>query len=931
MESGVATDTQRADGLGLPSGNVAFLFTDIEGSTVRWDRDPTAMTEAVRLHDSIMRAAIRQHGGHVFKTVGDAFCAVFWDIQSGIAATIDAQRLLGCEDFTAVDGIRVRMALHVGTSDERDGDYFGPTLNRVARLLAIGHGAQVLLSAAAAERLNAAMPELAVRDMGEHRLKDLASPEHVFQLLAAGLPEDFPKLNSLSVLDNNLPQQLTSLVGRESDVSEIKGLLGEHRLVTLVGSGGVGKTRCALQVGAELLESFRDGVWFVDLAPLTDPSLISNVIGAVFGLQEQTALPMLAALAGHLKNKKLLLVIDNCEHLVHEAATTVEALLRGCSGVSVLATSREVLGITGERIYRMPSLTFPESAKGLTAQTALSFGAVALFDARAHSVNPQYNLTDQTATTVADICRRLDGIPLAIELAAARVKVLSVAHLAQRLDERFKILTGGSRTALPRQQTMRALIDWSYDLLPELEQKLFRSLSVFAGSFGLDAATAVCADDASQHVEVLDTLTSLVDKSLLQTDQSDDSVRYRMLESTRQYAHEKLAQSGEYDPIVRRHAHTYLAISEELDRVWDATPDREWFARAEPEMENWRSSIVWSLSPGGDANIGQRLAVARCWQEFARMEGRRYVRTALELASAGAPDELAGTLEIAASKIDSLLLQFKSSLGSAQRALAIFKDIVNAEEGTAEAQLCAGRALVCLGRPDEGEPLLQQALDWFRTGKDYKATANTLFSLGYARALQGDMPAARELLTEAADLYEKTGAEARLPAVLSLLAESEFRTGAAATAIDLAMRGLSASRAMKNRMNIMNLLPNIAAYLTSLHRFDEARQLAREALVLTQDEQAEMTGIFTLQHLAAIAALRPAEPVEGRERAARLLGFVNARLEALDARREHTEQQEDDAMTAALGDSLEAQRLTSLMAEGGLWSSDHAIEEALYI
>jgi predicted ATPase/class 3 adenylate cyclase len=925
MES--ATTAAAVDHHGLPSGNVAFLFTDIEGSTVRWDRDQAAMTQAVRRHDQLMREAIQAHKGHVFKTIGDAFCAVFWSIQDGVGATLDAQRALAKEDFSAVDGVRVRMALHVGTSDERDGDYFGPTLNRVARLLAIGHGAQVLVSGAAAEQLSAALPELSLRDMGEHRLKDLTAPEHVFQLLAADLPAEFPKLKSLSVLDNNLPLQLTSLVGRESDVTEIRALLTGSRLVTLIGSGGVGKTRCALQVGAEALDGFADGVWLVDLAPLSNPSLVPNVIAAVFEVQEQPNQPVLASLIAHLKNRQLLLVIDNCEHVIHEASKTIDEILRGCSKISVLATSREGLAIHGESIYRMPSLTVPDSPKDLLAEQALTYGSIALFDARARAANPKFTISNETASAVADICRRLDGIPLAIELAAARVKVLSVPTLAQRLDERFKILTGGSRTALPRQQTMRALIDWSYDLLSEREQTIFRSFSIFASAFTLDHASSVCSSDEIEDFEVLDLLTSLVDKSLLQADHSGAEVRYRMLESTRQYAHEKLVERGEYEAVVRRHAQTYLALSEELDRAWDETPDREWMARAEPEVANWRAAISWAFGQNGDAALGQRLAVGRFWQELARAEGRRYLHAAFERVTAETPRALVGYLEIAASKIDTIFSESKSALASAERALEIFQGLGD-EDGMAHARLCSGRALVFLSRIPEGEVLLHLALEHFRSAHAHKATGTTLSSLGYARALEDDMPAARSLLKEAAAAYEATGAEGRLPAVLSLLAEAEFRAGDVEAAVDVAGKGLTAARAMKSRFYIENLLCNLAAYLTFMQRYDDARVHARDALELALEEQVGVDLASVVQHLAAISALRPDEAEHARARAARLLGFVNARLASLEAPREYTEQLEYDAMVSALRAALGSDQLESLIAEGERWTEERAIAEA---
>ncbi|MFN2462011.1 MAG: adenylate/guanylate cyclase domain-containing protein, partial [Candidatus Velthaea sp.] len=354
---------------GLPTGTVTFVFSDIEGSTHRWERDRAGMQTAVRRHDALMRTAIEAHGGYVFKTIGDAFCAVFWRPEEAMGAALDAQRTLGAEDFSAVGGVRVRMALHTGTSDERDGDYFGPAVNRVARLLAIGHGGQVLVSGTAADLLQGEMPpQSSLRDLGAHRLKDLARPEQVYQLVATDLPQTFPALRSLDALPNNLPRQLTSFVGRDEELAEITELIKRSPLVTLVGTGGAGKTRCALQVGAELLDGSGDGVWLVELAPTSDPSLVASVIAQALNVQETPNRPMLETLLAYLKRKRLLLILDNCEHLIDEARNVTAAVLRSCPDVHVLATSREGLNVAGEHVYRMPSLSVPPAGEALTAE-----------------------------------------------------------------------------------------------------------------------------------------------------------------------------------------------------------------------------------------------------------------------------------------------------------------------------------------------------------------------------------------------------------------------------------------------------------------------------------------------------------------------------------------------------------------------------------
>ncbi|MGA8325550.1 MAG: adenylate/guanylate cyclase domain-containing protein, partial [Candidatus Cybelea sp.] len=479
----------------IPTGTVTLLFTDIEGSTQRWEERGEAMAQALRRHDELLRGVIESHGGHVFKTVGDAFCATFWRAADAVAAAIDAQCVFGVEGWRAIGGLHVRMAMHSGVTHERDGDYFGPVVNRVARLLATAHGGQVVLSGATALLLRDLMPERAqLYDLGEHRLADLAEPEHVWQLVAPGLAETFPPLRSLESCWSNLPRQLTPLIGRDEVLAEIEPLIHKHALVTLVGTGGVGKTRVALQAGADSLDVSGDGVWLVELASASDAGLVASTIASTLGLREQPDRSVLGTLLHYLKDKRLLLILDNCEHVIDEVARIADAIMRACHDVRLLATSREPLRIDGEYVYRLPSLAFPPQSDTLAVADALGYGAIALFVQRAAASDAKFGLTDESAPIVAEICRRLDGIALAIELAAARVKVLTPRHLAQKLDERFRVLTGGSRTALPRQQTMRALIGWSYDLLSPKEQTLFRRLAIFAGGWTLEIAAAVCAD-----------------------------------------------------------------------------------------------------------------------------------------------------------------------------------------------------------------------------------------------------------------------------------------------------------------------------------------------------------------------------------------------------------------------------------------------------
>lgn len=462
------------------------------------------MQTNVRRHDAIVRAAIESHGGYVFKTIGDAFCAAFALAPDAVAAALEAQQKLNAEDFGEL-GLRVRMALHTGNADERDGDYFGPAVNRVARLLAAGNGGQVLLSGVTSDLVHGQMPAQAtLGDLGAHRLKDLSRPEQIHQLLAPDLDATFAPLRTLSAIPNNLPQQLTSFVGRDGEVAEITALLSKHRLLTLIGSGGVGKTRVSLQVAANLLESNPDGTWFVEFAPLSDEILVPTTIGSAANVSIETDGDPVESLVAQLKNKRALLIFDNCEHLVSAVAAAASAIVRWCPNVTILATSRQGLSVNGEATYRMPTLGVPDS--------------IALFVARAEAADARFTFTDEEAPIVADICRRLDGIALAIELAAARVNILKPAELRARLDQRFRVLTGGGRDRLPRQQTLRALIDWSFDLLDERERALFQRVGIFVDGFALEGATAVAADDTLDDLDVLDVLASLVDKSLVAAD-----------------------------------------------------------------------------------------------------------------------------------------------------------------------------------------------------------------------------------------------------------------------------------------------------------------------------------------------------------------------------------------------------------------------------
>jgi predicted ATPase/class 3 adenylate cyclase len=581
--------------VGAPSGTVTFLFTDVEGSTRLWERDPAAMRAALERHDKVVRDAIEAYGGAVFATGGDGFAAAFTRAGDAVAAAVDSQASLRRLDTPAP--IRVRMGVHTGEAVERDGDYFGPAVNRAARLMAAGHGGQVLCSGVTAALVADQLPSgSALVDLGTHRLRDLASPEHVHQVVAAGTVEAFPPLRSLDAFPGNLPAQATAFVGREREVEELAAAVKDARVVTLTGVGGVGKTRLALQAAAEVLPSFRDGAWLVELAGVGSPDDVHDAVITALGLASGPTGSAGGAVGEQLRPRELLLVIDNCEHLLTQVASMVEDIVRTARDVHVLATSREGLGVAGEHIRTVPSLRLPDSAADV--DTIAAVDAVRLFVERAREASDAYRFTDDQATAIADVCRRLDGIPLAIELAAARVPALTPAEIAAHLDRRFKLLTSGRRAAATRHQTLRNAMEWSYQLLDADEQAVLDRLAVFVGGFELPAAQAVAASDDVDAMDVLDILARLVSKSLVVAEPRDGTTRYRLLETVRDFAWEHVQAADEVETLSRRHAAHFAAFAHDAGEGLRSQDEGAWRERVEREVDNLRAALAWAISVG---------------------------------------------------------------------------------------------------------------------------------------------------------------------------------------------------------------------------------------------------------------------------------------------------------------------------------------------
>ena len=596
----------------LPTGTVTFLFTDLEGSTRLWEQHPEAMRDALARHDEILREAVEKRDGVVVKTTGDGLHAAFASAHDAVLAAVDGQRALDAIDWPLPEVIRVRMGLHTGEAALRDGDYFGTAVNRAARISAIAHGGQIVSSRATEELARDGVPaDVTWRDLGDHQLRDLARPEHVFQVHADGLGHDFPPLRSLDAFPGNLPLRPTSFVGRDAELAKVATALDHSPIVTITGVGGVGKTRLALQVAAEVVPHYADGAWLCELAAADGPGALMQVVAASLGLPLRPGIDPVESVVEFLKGKHLLVVLDNCEHLIDAAGVLAEGVIRGCPDVRILATSREGLAVEGEQVIPLRSLTVPPDSADAAALAGSA--AVGLFVERAIAVKPDFDPGPAELGAVAEVCRRLDGIPLAIELAAARVVAMAPNEIAGLLDERFRLLTGGRRTAVERHQTLRATVDWSYSLLDDRDRAVFDRLGVFAGTFGVEAASAVASGDGIERFDVLDALTDLVAKSLVVTEPADDgSTRYALLETLRQYARERLDEAGAGDAWRRRHAAFYAELSETIATLLFTPDEIAARRRLHADLDNLRAAVGWALDRADrdDNELGVRIPAA---------------------------------------------------------------------------------------------------------------------------------------------------------------------------------------------------------------------------------------------------------------------------------------------------------------------------------
>jgi len=924
-------------------GISTLLFTDIEGSTRLWEQEGERMSRALAEHDAISRKAVEGNRGVVVKMTGDGMYAAFGDAVDALNATAQLQEGLAALVADNHVELRVRAGLHLGMVERRNDDLFGSAVNRAARIMKAAHGGQILVSQAVVDHAHGRLPpSVSLLDLGAVRLRDLATSEHVYQLVHPRLRQDFPALRSLEATPNNLPQQVTSFIGRERELADAKRLLEGTRLLTLLGMGGLGKTRLSLQIGADALEKYPDGVWFVDLAPISDPSLVPSAAAQVLNVREEPGKSITQTLCEHVKLHKLLFILDNCEHLMGACASLADALLRSAPDLRIIATSREALHIQGEQTYQVLPLAAPDSKGGI--ETLLRSDAVQLFVERARLQKPSFSLSERDAPVIAELCARLDGIPLALELAAARVRSLSIADINARLNDRFKLLIGGSRVALERQQTLRALVSWSYDLLQEREQMLLDRLSVFAGGFDLAAAEAVCGAEPLVPEDVIDLLSSLVEKSLVMVEQGEGISRYGLLETIREFAREhlrrrydmlgtirefakeRLVDRDDLAATAKRHCDYFFEFAKNINRKLLGAEQAEWIGRGEADLDNLRAAIALAMSGGVDHVIAVKLEVALMRFRILRgysTEGRNNIRTVLTLPGVREPN----FFRAHALYVGGVLATNQADHAEAARmlteCLAIRRGLDNPGE-TAAALSTLATLYLQQDDATKARECEEEAIAIFRETKYPLGEAVALANLGEISVRQGDDSGAKEFFEQCLVISRRIEHRELESECERNLGEIALRAGDLQAANTRFARSLKICQDAQDKRGEAITLWRLGK--TDAARGDQELAFKRLADALRALQAFEMNG-EVLDCLEDYARLL--ETARQGEAAVRIYGAAATIRETLSiprsAHREAEMQSRLEAARADLGDRcFEAE-----WSSGRKWSRNEAIEHAL--
>ncbi len=813
--------------------SVTFLFTDIVQSSRLWEQYPNAMGDALARHDGLLRSAIGNHGGTIFKAVGDGFYAVFETPSEAVDAALEAQLALRNTDWADVDGMEVRMAIHAGSAQRRGGDYFGGTLNRCARLLEVTHGAQVTMSAAIAKQIpDGPARGIGAMDLGDHLLRGLTSPERIYQLTHPKLRANFPPLLSTAVSRTNLPMELDPFIGRSHELDQISSLLSAHRLVTLTGPGGVGKTRLAFRAAAEVLDRFEDGAWVALLDHVSDPSLVPAAVARAVGLSPQSGVPIIDVLRNALRTRSLLLILDNCEHLLEACIDIVHDLLTTAPDLTVMVTSREPLRIPGEVTMTISGLSLTDGPPEI--HDPMRSEAVQLFATRAAAANTRFALNDETAQIALNLCRRLDGLPLAIELAAARTRMLSVDEIDRRLEDRFRLLTTGAHTALPRHQTLEAAIKWSYDLLDEEDQLAFNRLSVLAQSFDLEAAEAVIADGTIPGSSVIEAVGRLVEKSLLVAEPSRDRMRYLMLESLRQFSHRRYFPTPDAAVVRDRHATYFADLAEDGDRHLRGAEQVEWLRRLDDNRTNIRIALARLTE---QEHVADAISMAISLRRFQEMrgrwsEGQRALEAILRFVDEDHPQRYLILLDLGD-------LAVKSGVPDAQAVSSLETALRDAEKH--HDQLGIARCLILLGAIaghtgdlERAEALQRRGLRHLRELDADWEIASTLLEMAETTYLIRGPDSATGLLTESLDRFRGLGDRRGIASALSYLGDIQRKQGSCREALVLLEEGIELSRDLGDLGSVVGSVSSMHIWLgraqLQLARYTHARASFTEGL-----------------------------------------------------------------------------------------------------
>jgi predicted ATPase/class 3 adenylate cyclase len=913
------TPEQSSDTAAPISGTVTFVFSDVEGSTRLLNSLREDYGQLLDDYYEIVGRAFERNGGAEIDRAGDGLFHSFPSARRAAAAASEAQLEMAEHAWPAGAVVRARMGLHTGEPISGRTRYFGMDVHRAARIAAAGHGGQILLSQTTRDLVGNDLPQTAsLTDLGQHWLKDLAEPEHLYQLSVEGLPRAFPPLRSLTTLPNNLPRNLSTFVGRLSDLAEVRQLIGEAALVTLTGPGGVGKTRLGLQLAAEMLETFTDGAWLVELEALTDESLVPQEVAIALGVARESDADANDALLGHIRGREMLLILDTCEHLIDACARLANSLLRTCPGLRILATSREALGVAGERLYPVRSLSLPEVTGAKADALAERFEAVGLFAERAKAADPGFEITEGNAVAVVEICRRLDGIPLAIELAAARVRALTVQQIAERLDDRFRLLTGGSRTVMPRHQTLRAAIDWSFDLLPVEERVVLWRLSVFAGPFTLEAAEAVCTAGSIESYDVLDHVTRLVEKSLVFR-QND---MYRILETVRGYARERSLEAGESEGAYARHRDWYLNVVREAAPSFFRGPESApWLDRLDAEHDNLRAALAWSINEPGGAQTAVELVdgLWRFWEIRGYLvEGRQWLDRVLALSTDLSPqraDALTGAGILAAAQGD-----HAAAMRYHEQSLRVHEELGN-RLAIQYALNNVANAAMHYGEHARARELYEKVVE-MAADTDPQGIPFALVNLADVADRQGDFDAAKGYYERSLAVSGPDGNIWATAYALGSYGQAAARHGDAELARERYQQALSIYRQMgdeRGEARTMTLLAELAAA-----QDDDAgaRSLLYEALLI-RCRLGDSQGIC-----AALEKMSGSAAPDDADRAARILAAASAMREHTGARLSLTDQGQIDQQLARLQGSLGGDRFQRAWREGRSATLEDALQDA---